>query len=50
LVILDVTWDISRDAMGGERQAGHRLELRLGQVPGVTAAPLVLQPLMGTGV
>jgi predicted permease len=52
LAILDVTWDISRDAIGpASAKLAHRLELRLEQVPGVAAAtPLVLQPLMGTGV
>ena len=52
LAILDMTWDISRDAIGpASAKLAHRLELRLEQVAGVTAAtPLVLQPLMGTGV
>jgi len=52
LAILDVTWNISRDSTAPARaKLAHRLELRLEQVPGVTAAtPLVLQPLMGTGV
>jgi putative ABC transport system permease protein len=52
LAILDVTWDIARDSTAPAlAKLAHRLELRLEQVPGVTAAtPLVLQPLMGTGV
>ena len=52
LAILDMTWDISRDSTAPARaKLAHRLEARLEQVPGVTAAtPLVLQPLMGTGV
>jgi predicted permease len=52
LAILDVTWDISRESTPAARVTlAHRLELRLEQVPGVTAAtPLELQPLMGTGV
>jgi len=52
LSILDVTWDISRDSTAPAlAKLAHRLELRLEQVPGVTGAtPLVLQPLMGTGV
>jgi putative ABC transport system permease protein len=52
LAILDVTWNVSRDSTPSARTTlAHRLELRLAQVPGVTAVtPLELQPLMGTGV